>query len=93
MKWIRRRKIRRQTKCHFGQEDFFVAGYRFHAVHFIPENIKENQELDFYCDTSYDVYLLRLKSCEDKSVVVCPHNFNSCIYIQTKKLEFHYRRY
>lgn len=81
IEWIRRKKLRKISKTHFGSDDFMIAGFRLNAVHIIPEYIDKNQELDFYLDTGYDIYLLRLINGIKKSITVCPAKRLHPIYL------------
>lgn len=85
IEWVRRRKLRKQAKSYFGDDDFIVNSFRLNAVHIIPKEIKKSQELDFYLDTGYDIYLLRLENSKENSITVCPANkFCITIYLVCK---------
>lgn len=70
--WIRRKKLRKSASLHFGADDIIINGYRLNAVSVIPQYVKKKQELDFYLDTGYDIYLLRLKNIEKNTITICP---------------------
>ena len=50
-------------------------------VHMISDEIYDNQELDFYVETKYDVYLLRIINKEDSCGIICPAKRDGIIYI------------
>ncbi|WP_245905583.1 hypothetical protein [Mogibacterium diversum] len=50
-------------------------------VHMISDEIYDNQELDFYVETKYDVYLLRIINKEDRRGIICPAKRDGIIYI------------
>ena len=47
----------------------------------ISDEIYDNQELDFYVETKYDVYLLRIINKEDSCGIICPAKRDGIIYI------------
>ena len=47
----------------------------------ISDEIYDNQELDFYVETKYDVYLLRIINKEDSRGIICPAKRDGIIYI------------
>lgn len=55
-------KQREKYEVHFGEDDFWINGFRFNSVHIIPENSEEITEIDFYMDTGEEVYLLRVRN-------------------------------
>lgn len=81
MEWIAR--IRRKRRCgvHFDSGSFRVYGCLAAPVHRIPDVIPINQEFDFYLQSHYDVYLLRLVNSTEKSGDICPTGKDGIIYI------------
>ena len=51
------------------------------TVHDIPDVIHENQEFDFYVESTYDVYLLRIIHSPDCVVSIYPAKVDGIIYI------------
>lgn len=68
---FRRKKLRRQTNVHFS-EYMIIDNYKISAVNLLTPNIEEKQELDFYLDTGYDIYLLRLINNLDNHITIIP---------------------
>ncbi|WP_456078681.1 hypothetical protein [Mogibacterium diversum] len=50
-------------------------------VHMISDEIYDNQELDFYVETKYDIYFLRIINKEDSCGIICPAKRDGIIYI------------
>ena len=81
MEWLARKKRKQKCKVHFDEDSFQVEEALLAPVHLICDESNSNQEYDFYLQTSYDTYLLRLINCEEKSVSICPANKGGIIYI------------
>ena len=70
--WIERKKRKRNCKVHFGSDSIKMKDCIVAPVHMISDEIYDNQELDFYVETKYDVYLLRIINKEDSCGIICP---------------------
>lgn len=81
IEWIERKKRKRNCKVHFGNNSFQIKDCIVAPVHMIPDELYDNEEIDFYVETKYDVYLLRMINNEDKSGVICPTKQDGIIYI------------
>lgn len=81
IEWIERKKRKRNCKVHFGNNSFQIKDCIVAPVHMIPDELYDNEEIDFYVETKYDVYLLRMINNEDKSGVICPAKQDGIIYI------------
>lgn len=81
MEWLARKKRKQKCKVHFDEDSFHVEEALLAPVHLMDNESSSNQEYDFYLQTSYDTYLLRLINCEEKSVSICPANKGGIIYI------------
>ena len=79
--WIERKKRKRSCKPHFGSDSFRMKDCIVAPVHMISDDIHDNQELDFYVETKYDVYLLRIINKEDSRGIICPAKRDGIIYI------------
>ena len=79
--WIERKKRKRSCKPHFGSDSIKIKEYVVAPVHMILDEIYDNQELDFYVETKYDVYLLRIINKEDRRGIICPAKRDGIIYI------------
>lgn len=79
--WIERKKRKRNCKVHFGSDSIKIKEYVVAPVHMISDEIYDNQELDFYVETKYDVYLLRIINKEDSCGIICPAKRDGIIYI------------
>ena len=77
----RTKKRKQKCKVHFDEDSFHVEEALLAPVHLMDNESSSNQEYDFYLQTSYDTYLLRLINCEEKSVSICPANKGGIIYI------------
>lgn len=71
---LRRKRNLKDQEVHFGEDDIILSGYRLTPVHCIPKHIKMMQEFDWYLDTGYDIYLLRLRNSTGltNSITICP---------------------
>ena len=79
--WIERKKRKRNCKMHFGSDSIRMKDCIVAPVHMISDEIYDNQELDFYVETKYDVYLLRIINKEDRRGIICPAKRDGIIYI------------
>lgn len=79
--WIERKKRKRNCKVHFGSDSIKMKDCIVAPVHMILYEIYDNQELDFYVETKYDVYLLRIINKEDSCGIICPAKRDGIIYI------------
>lgn len=79
--WIERKKRKRNCKVHFGSDSIKMKDCIVAHVHMISDEIYDNQELDFYVETKYDVYLLRIINKEDSCGIICPAKRDGIIYI------------
>lgn len=84
--WIGRKKLRKNTKIHFGKDDIIIDTFRLNAVHVIPDFWTKDTEVDFYLDTEYDIYLLRIRNNKNNKMVFCPASkLCPIIYIVVEK--------
>ena len=76
-------RIKRKRNCrvHFDANSFQISDCTVALVHDIPDVIYENQEFDFYIESTYDVYLLRIIHSPDCIVSIYPANADGIIYI------------
>ena len=76
-------RIKRKHNCrvHFDADSFQISDCTVALVHDIPDVIHENQEFDFYVESTYDVYLLRIIHSHDCVVSIYPANADRIIYI------------
>ena len=79
--WIERKKRKRNCKVHFGSDSIKMKDCIVAPVHMISDEIYDNQELDFYVETKYDFYLLRIINKEDSCGIICPAKRDGIIYI------------
>ena len=79
--WIERKKRKRSCKPHFGSDSIKMKDCIVAPVHMISDEIYDNQELDFYVETKYDVYLLRIINKKDSCGIICPAKRDGIIYI------------
>ena len=76
-----RKKRKRNCRVHFDADSFQISDCTVAPVHDIPDVIHENQEFDFYVETNYDVYLLRIIHSQDCIVSIYPAKVDGIIYI------------
>lgn len=74
-------KRKRNRRVHFDEDSFQISDCTVAPVHDIPDVIHENQEFDFYVETNYDVYLLRIIHSQDCVVSIYPAKADGIIYI------------
>lgn len=81
MEWIERIKRKRRCRVHFDSGSFRVHGCLVAPVHMFPDVIPINQEFDFYLQSKYDVYLLRIINSTEKTGDICSAGKDGIIYI------------
>lgn len=81
VEWIERIKRKHRCRVHFDNDSFWVHGCLAGPVHRIPDVILPDQEYDFYLQSNYDVYLLRLINSTEKTGNICPAGKDGIIYI------------
>ena len=79
--WTDRKKRKRSCKPHFGSDSIKMKDCIVALVHMISDEIYDNQELDFYVEPKYDVYLLRIINKKDSRGIICPAKRDGIIYI------------
>jgi len=62
---LERMKRKHNCRVHFDADSFQISDCTVAPVHDIPDVIHENQEFDFYVESTYDVYLLRIIHTKD----------------------------
>ena len=78
---IERMKRKHNCRVYFDANSFQISDCTVAPVHDIPDVIYENQEFDFYVETNYDVYLLRIIHSQDCVVSIYPAKVDGIIYI------------
>ena len=76
-----RMKRKRNCRVYFDSDSFKISDCTVAPVHDIPDVIHENQEFDFYIESTYDVYLLRIIHSHDCVVSIYPAKVDGIIYI------------
>ena len=76
-----RKKRKRNCRVHFDVDSFQISDCTVAPVHDIPNVIHENQEFDFYVESTYDVYLLRIIHSQDCVASIYPAKVDGIIYI------------
>ncbi|ARF99520.1 hypothetical protein B7L28_05825 [Veillonella atypica] len=76
-----RMKRKRNCRVYFDSDSFKISDCTVATVHDISDVIHENQEFDFYVESTYDVYLLRIIHSQDCVVSIYPAKVDSIIYI------------
>lgn len=74
-------KRKRNCRVYFDADSFQISDCIVAPVHDIPDVIHENQEFDFYVESNYDVYLLRIIHSHDCVVSINPAKADGIIYI------------
>ena len=74
-------KRKRNCRVHFDVDSFQISDYTVAPVHDIPDVIHESQEFDFYVESTYDVYLLRIIHSHDCVVSIYHAKADGIIYI------------
>ena len=78
---LERMKRKHNCRVHFDADSFQIADCTVAPVHDIPDVIHENQEFDFYVESTYDVYVLRIIHSQDYVVSIYPAKVDGIIYI------------
>ena len=78
---LERMKRKRNCRVHFHAYSFQIADCTVALVHDIPDVRHDNQELDFYVESIYDVYLLRIIHSQDCVVSIYPAKVDGIIFI------------
>ena len=78
---LERMKRKRNCRVHFDVDSFQISDCTVAPVHDIPDVIHENQEFDFYVESTYDVYLLRIIHSHDCVVSIYHAKADGIIYI------------
>lgn len=78
---LERMKRKHNCRVHFDEDSFQISDCTVVPVHDIPDVIYENQEFDFYVESTYDVYLLRIIHSYDCFVSICSAKVDGIIYI------------
>ena len=78
---LERMKRKHNCRVHFDADSFQISDCTVAPVHDIPDVIHENQEFDFYVESTYDVYLLRIIHSHDCVVSIYPAKVDGIIYI------------
>lgn len=74
-------KRKHNGRVHFDSDSFKISDCTVAPVHDIPDVVYENQEFDFYVESIYDVYLLRIIHSQDCVVSIYPAKADGIIYI------------
>ena len=74
-------------EVHFGEDDFWINGFRFNAVHIIPKIPNEITEVDFYMDTGEEICLLRVRNSPLNKVTFCQGEITYIIIEKTLQFE------
>lgn len=78
---LERMKRKRNCRVHFDADSFQISDCTVAPVHDILDVIDDNQEFDFYVESMYDVYLLRIIHSPDCVVSIYPAKVDGIIYI------------
>lgn len=78
---LERIKRKRNCRVHFDVDSFQISDCTVVPVHDIPDVIHENQEFDFYIESTYDVYLIRIIHSHDCIISIYPAKVDGIIYI------------
>lgn len=78
---LERMKRKRNCRVHFDEDSFQISDCAVAPVHDIPDVIHENQEFDFYVESTYDIYLLRIIHSYNCVVSIYPAKVDGIIYI------------
>ncbi len=78
---LERMKRKHNCRVYFDADSFQISDCTVAPVHDIPDIIYENQEFDFYVESTYDVYLLRIIHSQDCVVSIYPAKVDGIIYI------------
>lgn len=78
---LERMKRKHNCRVHFDVDSFQISDCTVAPVHDIPDVIHESQEFDFYVESIYDVYLLRIIHSQDCVVSIYHAKADGIIYI------------
>ena len=78
---LERMKRKHNCRVHFDSDSFQIYDCTVAQVHDTPDVIHENQEFDFYVESTYDVYLLRIIHSHDYVVSIYHAKADGIIYI------------
>ena len=78
---LERIKRKRNCRVYFDSDSFKISDCTVAPVHDIPDAIHENQEFEFYVESTYDVYLLLIIHSHDCVVSIYPAKVDGIIYI------------
>ena len=78
---LERMKRKHNCRVYFDSDSFKISDCTVAPVHDIPDVIHENQGFDFYVESIYDVYLLRIIHSQDCVVSIYPAKAEEIIYI------------
>ena len=78
---LERMKRKRNCRVYFDVDSFQISDCTVAPVHDIPDVIHESQEFDFYVESIYDVYLLRIIHSHDCVVSIYHAKADGIIYI------------
>ena len=78
---LERMKRKHNCRVHFDADFFQICDCTGAPEHDIPDVIHENQEFDFYVESTYDVYLLRIIHSHDCVISIYPAKADGIIYI------------
>ena len=78
---LERMKRKRNCRVYFDSDSFKISDCTVAPVHDIPDAIHENQEFEFYVESTYDVYLLLIIHSHDCVVSIYPAKVDGIIYI------------
>ena len=76
-----RMKRKRNCRVYFDSDSFQISDCTVAPVHDTPDVKHENQEFDFYVESTYDVYLLRIIHSHDCVVSIYHAKADGIIYI------------
>lgn len=78
---LERMKRKRNCRVHFDEDSFQISDCTVVPAHDAPDVIHENQEFDFYVESTYDGYLLHIIHSHDYLVSIYPAKVDGIIYI------------
>ena len=78
---LERMKRKHNCRVHFDSDSFQISDCTVAQVHDTPDVIHKNQEFDFYVESTYDVYLLRIIHSHDYVVSIYHAKADGIIYI------------
>ena len=78
---LERMKRKHNCRVHFDSDSFQISDCTVAQVHDTPDVIHKNQEFDFYVESTYDVYLLRIIHSHDYVVRIYHAKADGIIYI------------